>query len=481
MARFPLVPLLAAALGAGSAHAASQRILFLDGRGLSDMHGVERRLHSPVPREVAFRMDAAWEGGESGYAAVVRGDDGWRMYYRGGGDHSREVACLMASADGIAWTRPVVGQFAFDGSTANNIVLMPERPHYGEAHNFFPFRDDAAGVADDERWKAVALTYWFPEGKDGEGRRVLVTLASADGIAWRRLDDKPAIDRGGGFDSLNVAFRDPWTNEFACFSRVGVDGFRHVQRSTSTDFRSWSGPVALGFPEPPRTHFYTNGILPLPRLRDDDEGRWYIGMPMRFVPERKEAFGVATDGLSDAVLIASRDGVAWDWVGREAWIRPGPGKANWGNAHGNMTPVHGIAETGEAEWSVYWMEGYGSQAPQVRRGTMRAEGFASLHAGAGTGTARVAVEGDLRGARLLLNASTSAAGNIRIAVLDGEGKPLPGHGLDDCRPVWGDGLYLPVAWGEGRTAIGGNPAPEARSLLVELADADLFAVRAVRD
>jgi len=433
------------------------------------------RMHSPERRETVFRFDAPWEGVESGYASVVADGDGYRLHYRGGGELSREQACLALSNDGVRWTRPSLDLHEFQGSRDNNIMWMPERPSYDEAHNFFAFRDDGPGVAADSRWKAVAL-HIYPD-ESGERHKMLATLASPDGIHWRRLTDRPAISAGRGFDSLNIAFRDPFTQRYVCYSRTSRDGFRHIQRSISDDFRTWQPAELIQFPEEPRTQFYTNGIVPLPRPRPDDAGPWYVGMPMRFVPERKSVQGRATDGLSDAVLIAGRDGLLWHFVSREAWIRPGPDPANWGNAHGNNTPVHGILATGEHEWSVYWMERYGTGTPEIRRGVLRPEGFASLQAGAGGGTAVVGPV-DLRGRRVLLNAATSAVGYIRVGVLDAAGRPVESKTVADCETLWGDGLFLPVRW-RADEPLPGDSSLENAFLEVELADADVYAIRAV--
>jgi len=48
---------------------------------------------------------------------------------------------------------------------------------------------------------------------------------------------------------------------------------------------------------------------------------------------------------------------------------------------------------------------------------------------------------------LLLNAETSVAGNITVAVLDaGTLQPLPGYSHDDSVPVWGTSVRSPVGW-----------------------------------
>ena len=471
------LPLPALLLAAGLASAQhTERVLFLDNSMLGELQNVERRLHAPQPQEVVLVLNAPWEGRESGYASVMEVEDGFRLYYRGGGDHTREVVCVALSDDGINWHKPQMGLHEWEGDTENNIIHKPETPNYVEAHNFFPLYDPGYDTPHDERWKAVAL-YYLRQG--GEARRTLGTWLSPDGFNWRPLSDGPAIDLGGGYDSLNVAFRDPWHDDYAVYSRVPQKGYRHIQYTSSDDFRQWGTPVPIEFPEETRTHFYTNGITPVPQLIEGEAGPWYVGMAMRFIPERQTVLSRDTDGVSDAVLIASRDRLHWDWVSRSAWIRPGLQETNWGNAHGNMTPVHGILHTDAAEWSVYWMENYGGEAPHIRRGTLRPEGFASLHAGHQTGTATI---GPLEagGKSLLLNASTSAAGTIRVGLTNQDGEPIPGYALEDSQPLWGDGLFLPVSWKDGRTIESEETLPPVM-VVIELTDADLFALRLTTD
>lgn len=443
---------------------------------LSMSGGVERRLHPPTRAGTVLVLDAPWEGAESGYASVLDAGDGtWRLYYRGGGELSREVTCVATSTDGATWERPTLGLVAFDGSTANNIVWTAQRASYGESHNFFALRDPRHDVAAASRWRAVALG-WDEVGPD-ERYKALVPLDSPDGLRWRRVSSKPIITKGRGFDSLNIVVYDGALDRFRCFSRVGLDGYRHIQVSESADFVTWTHPEPIVFDPPARTHFYTNAVTLMPALREDDDPPLYVGMPMRFVPDRKRVLGRETDGTSDAVVIASRDGVRWSWSPREAWIRPGPAPDNWGHAHGNQTPVQGILATSPEVWSVYWIEGYGSGTPRVVRGTIRPEGFVSLHAGERGGTARLGPFA-LAGRRVALNMATSATGMVRVAVLDAEGNAMAGYSLAEAEPLWGDSLQANVGWTDGRDTVAAD-ATSARFLDIELFDADVFAVRVV--
>jgi len=461
--------------------------LFLDTRLVDRLDTATLRLHRPERREVVFRFDAPWEGGESGYVTVLRDGDQVRLYYRGGGETTQEVTCVAFSDDAVHFTRPKLGLFEYNGSKDNNIIWKGREKAYWESHNFTPFLDINPAAAAAGRYKAVALGR-YPDDK-GERRKMLVAFVSPDGIHWRRLQEDPII-REGAFDSQNLAFWDAVRREYVCYSRIGVHGVRSVQRNVSPDFVHWSAGEPLDFGPGPLEQFYTNAIQPYPR-----NPALFVGFPMRFVPERKTigANHRPVDGLSDAVVVSSHDGLHFDRTFREAFIRPGLDPANWGHAHGNNTPAWGLLRTGDAEMSVYWTEHYGgdtpvgyANVPQLRRGALRTDGFASLHAPWGGGEV-VTRPIRFEGRRLVINTATSAVGSVRIELQDEVGRPLPGFTLDDCEPIYGDEIARTVAWAGGRgekRVEGGNGLTRDVSafanrpirLRIRLRDADLYSL-----
>ena len=474
------LPLMMALICAPCANAAADAVnigsrlqLFVDHHLIESSSGdIALRLHHPQRREVVLTFDAPWEGPQSGYMTILRDGDEYRLYYRGGGDLTTEQACLATSRDGIHFTRPKLGLFDFEGSRDNNIVYKPKEKSYREAHNFAPFIDTRPGCPPAQRYKAVGLGRLYDER--GEGRRVLNALVSPDGIRWKKLRDEPVMT-DGSFDSLNTIFYDTNLGKYACYLRAGRDGKRQVQRAVSDDLVNWSKPQWIEYRDtkgnpPPLEQFYTNGITPYFR-----EPSIYIGLPMRFVPERKMigADRRKIDGLSDAVFISSRDGLNFDRSFLEAFIRPGPDPLNWGDAHGNNTPAAGVVQTGAGEMSIYWAEHYGA-TPRVVRGTLRLDGFASLRAGATGGeiiTPPIRFDGD----RLVVNYATSATGSVGIDLQDEGGKPIPGFSFDNADELYGDESARGVTWsGKGDlSSLKGHPI----RLRIRLRDADLFSLR----
>ena len=192
-----------------------------------------------------------------------------------------------------------------------------------------------------------------------------------------------------------------------------------------------------------------------------------IGFPTRYVerpwsdslralPEREhreqrskagQRYGTA---ITEGLLMASRDGVRFKrW--NEAFLPPGPERPGTWN-YGHQYIAWHLVETKSSlagaadELSLYASESYWTgTSSEVRRYTLRLDGFVSAHAPmAGGELVTRPVKFD--GTKLALNFATSAAGSVRVELQDAAGKPLPGFALDDCPPVFGDTVDRVVGW-----------------------------------
>ncbi len=432
------------------------------------------RLEPGRPRDegVVFRFDRPWEGPFSGYATVIRDGDRFLLYYRGlpdaGGDGTvRETTCLAVSTDGHRWSRPVLGLHEVDGTDANNVILADAAP---VTHNFSPFLDTRPGVDPDRRFKALG----------GNERSGLIAYASPDGIHWSRIREAPVIV-DGMFDSQNVAFWSEAEQCYCCYFRTwsegGYRGYRTVSRSTSPDFIDWSESVPMRFGDGPMEHLYTNQTHPYYRSPGI-----YIGIAARFMPGRQVVDDASAAALgvdpryyrdcSDAVLLTSRGGDRYDRSFRESIIRPGIGLENWVSR--SNYPALNVVPSGPDEMSVYVNQNYAQPTAELRRHSMRVDGLASMRADAegGVWTTRPLVfEGD----RLSLNFATSAAGGIRVSLLDVDGTPIPGYGGDDAIEQIGNEIDRIVTWSGGSEV--GELAGRPIRIRFEMRDADLFAFR----
>ena len=450
----------------------SRRELFVDRTLIDRLEGAELRLSQPRDEGVVLRFDSPWEGPFCGYATVLRDGGRHRVYYRGlpkaGGDNGPlEVTCVATSVDGLRWTKPEVGRFEVGGTKRNNVVLANAAP---ASHNFSPFIDARPGVPVDARYKALG----------GSERSGLLAFASADGLTWRRLHDKPVIT-AGQFDSQNVAFWSVNESRYVCYFRTwsggGWSGFRTISRSTSDDFETWTKPTPMTFGDTPSEHLYTNQTNPYFRAP-----HLYVSIAARFFPGRRvlsaaqaRAIGVNPKyfgDCSDGVLMTSRGGTRYDRTFMEAFVRPGIGASNWVSR--TNYPALGVVQTGDDEMSFYVQHDYAQPTAHLRRYSLRLDGFAAVHAPYGGGE-MVTHPLTFTGETLDLNFATSAAGELRIEVQDPDGRPIPGFGLSETPPIIGNEISRSVVFGKG-ARLGSLQGRTVRLRFV-LKDAHLFALR----
>lgn len=448
--------------------------------------GARLELHHPVVQEVALVTDRPWEGNAVNYVTVFQDGPLYRMYYRGADvvytrdsyrDTHHDLTCYAESRDGIHWTRPELGLFAFDGSKANNIVW----DGLG-THNFTPFKDTNPAAPAVARYKALGVG----ETKAGRG---LFAFQSADAIHWSLASEVPVISRGA-FDSQNLAFWDARRREYREYHRDFRDG-RDIRTATSSDFLHWSDPVFLDY-DPGRTsELYTNQIGPYERAP-----HLFLGFPTRYVdrgwtkaasalprPEYRRLRGAKSPregtAVTDTMFMVSRDGRRFH-IWPESFLRPGLRTTDtW--FYGDTYQNWGLVETRSAvadaprELSMYLTESTMQDRPAyLRRYTLRIDGFVSAAAPLAGGEV-VTHPLHFRGRRLLLNYSTSAAGRVRVEVQDADGRPLPGFALADAPDLYGDALEQPVPWKVGADLgpLAGRPV----RLRFVLNDADVYAFR----
>jgi hypothetical protein len=456
--------------------------------------GAQLKLHSPQPREIAFQFDQVWEGNASGYCTLFKDGGIYRMYYRGSGylidkkplrmAHT-ETVCYAESKDGIHWTRPNLGLYNWEGSKDNNIIFLGSP----EAHNFSPFKDTNPNCPPEQRYKAVGGT---------TASKGLWTFQSADGIHWKRLSKKAVVTKGA-FDSHNTVFWDAEHKRYSMYVRFFSDGqfkgLRLIGESHSKDFINWSEPIGLDYPGSPPQQMYTNQILPYYRAP-----HILLGFPTRYIAKpltkhveqlspvdlRKKLINLGqrlgTD-LSDGVFMSSRDGLSfkrWD----EAFLRPGPeAEHRW--IYGDNYSSYGLFETKSAipgipnEISMHYDEGaWRDEIHQVRRYTIRLDGFVSLNApyAGGTMTTKPLI---FSGSKLSLNYATSAAGTLKVEIQNIDGSPIPGFSLKDSTELFGDSTKQVMSW-KNRSDVSSLSGKPIR-LHFELKDGDLYSFQFGKD
>lgn len=470
----------------------TRRELFVDDYLIDSLRDARRKIHHPVPQEIAISHDAPWEGAGSGYHTVIRDGALYRMYYRGsalGVENGRlklggEVYCYAESRDGVTFTKPELKLHEYAGSNQNNIIWTGVG-----THNFAPFLDTRPDCPEESRFKALG-------GLQSQGG--LFAFQSADGIRWSLMREEPVVTKGA-FDSQNLAFWDSTAGVYRAYFRTFTEGvttgqvwkpagYRAIRTATSRDFLNWENEADLTYKDSPVEHLYTNQIAPYFRAP-----HLLIGFPTRYIErgwsdsmralpqfehrqQRAAAHLRYGTALTDGLLMASRNGVHFKrW--NEAFLRPGPERPDtW--LYGHQFIAWHAVETKSAlagappEMSLYATEGsWHGTGNALRRYTLRLDGFVSVNAPLSGGeliTKPLTFAGD----QLTLNFASSAAGDIRVEIQDADGNPLDGFRLEDCLPIFGDALERTVPWSDGSDVrkLAGKPV----RLRFVLRDADLY-------
>ena len=448
----------------------SKRELFVDHFLIDTLNGTELVLQKPHDEGPVLKFDKPWEGDFSFYSTIIKDEDTYRLYYRGrspiaNDDILHETTCYAESKDGIHWVKPNLGLFEVNGTLDNNIVLA--NAGYVN-HNFSPLLDTKPGVDQNQRFKALG----------GALESGLFAYTSPDGIHWQKLQEEPVF-RKGRFDSQNVSFWSEIEQCYVCFfrGRKGhYDKFRSVDRTTSKDFIHWTEPVLMGYGDAPVEHIYTSQTSPYFRAP-----HIYVATAARFMQgrqaiteEQASQIGVNPNyykDCSDAVLMTTRGGTRYDRTFMEGFIRPGIGLENWVSR--TNYPALNVVQTGPTEMSVYVNQDYAQPTAHLRRYSLRLDGFVSVHAPY-KGGEMITKPFTFKGEKLHLNFATSAAGEIRVEILDVGGQPIPGYSLVDSQTLIGNQIERVVAWKNAQdvSELSGKPI----RLRFVMKDADLFAM-----
>ncbi len=439
--------------------------MFVDGHLVETLNsGARLEMHHPV---LAPKVDNAQP--VAPWASVFKTADRYQMIVRGYKDpkvgwktHGAEAHFLnhillyYESKDGVHWQAPNLGMHTLPDFPEGNVIMADE---FGAEQTFAAFLDTRPGVPAAERYKGLGgksyPDHLFKEFTTKYGPKGLRAYVSADGIHWRRMQDKPVISGDWGkFDSQNIVFWSERENLYACYFRSFENklskGLRSVKRTTSADFRQWSKPVDVQI-NLPGEELYTSNVQPYFRAP-----HLYIGLPTRYLAKRGSS--------TDIVFVSSRDGLRFDRTVKDAFIRPGLEPSAWGNRANYV--AYNIVPTSPQEISIYATGG--------RRYTLRTDGFISIHApyeGGELVTKPLVFEGK----KLVVNFATSAGGQIKVELQDERGQPIEDFALAQSKPLIGDAIAQVVSWKNGGdvSALTGKPV----KLRFEMGDADLFSIQ----
>jgi hypothetical protein len=391
-----------------------------------------------------------------------------------GGIMYRGPMCYAESPDGIRWTKPELGIFAFGGDKKNNICL-PQ----GTIDGLFYEPNDP-----DPNRRYKALVWHDPKDQRAYApREGFYMYVSPDGLHWQGDNQRCIVPNGqGGNFPAELCTGVGDTTHFRWDSKLGTyianvkilfrkpSTLRTVGYCESDDLIHWTRPrMAMhrdGLDEPD-TQMYEHITFPY-------ESMW-IGLVRAMHTDRTGWKQVEVE------LSSSRDGRHWTRACRGQRFLPLGGKDSWDSDYlipgrpGAPLLVDGTLRF------YYW----GARRVDKRDGkkdcryamhiglaTLRRDGFVSLDAGEKPGMV-VTRPLTFDGKALFVNADVGEGGYVKAELRDASGKPQGPYLLSMCKPIHDDQVEARIRW-DGRATID-RPANTPLRLVVELKNAKLYA------
>ena len=483
----------------------SRRQLLMDDKFVQQAKGIQFVVHSPQKtgeRVITSEPDAAL----GGYHSVLYHAGTYHLWYTAGG-------CVLyaRSSDGIHFDKPSLN-LPRAGTEHTNRVL----PNcvlgkgiggvMGGMHGLMVFLDPKAGDA--ARFKLVANPQEFESQ--------LQIFASPDGIHWQHAFTNVVTFtntvKPHHLDSQNVIFWDERIGKYVAYFRKNVrepgSQGRMVARAEAPalDFfaKAEDSPVVLQA-DPQHVvqsgskkerlnllDVYTSGALRYPWADDA-----YLMFPTEYyhygsqIAEFRDKAPINA-GVLDTCFASSRDGIQWQRYDHRPFVGLGM-KGDFDSvrvymAYGvvparndNELYMYYLGTSATHGWDrndennrLLTLAGVAPTGPAaIGRVVLRRDGFVSV---------RAAFEGGefttppltFGGEQLLLNVNTSACGELRVELLDAEGRPLAGFGLQDCDLVHSANEINQVVKWKGESSLKSLAGKTVRMRFV-MRDLDLYA------
>ncbi|MCB1104574.1 MAG: hypothetical protein H7A44_08415 [Opitutaceae bacterium] len=428
--------------------------------------------HGTVLRDPIDGLWKAWQVSTPGEAEL----DGLRVKVGG-----QRRLTYLESEDGITWRRPKLSRVHWiDGRRTNilldldsggtaayaSVLVDPENREW--PYEMFVLRGPLATAHDRQVGHLPG-----PRGKVGGYR-----YRSKNGVDWRLIEGP--LDLGGaGGGSFSYIYRDPdgsyaaicksysgneHGDRFIPYDNTPHGSLRRLSLRMSEDGRAWSGETPL-----------------LGRdWRDAGYAQFMELCPLR-VLGGFVAFVTAYDASNQTTMLqlaASRDGVHW-WRPDRRPALPNPPLGDYGG--GMIWQMHHPIVDGDRMYVYYaGSEGLHGEihdtrfGPRIEVGNETVIGMQTPTLPVNSALCRASWRGDrlwalvpsaggvtwgeavtrLRergGGQLVVNARVKPGGELRVGLLDAEGRAIPGYSSDDCVAVTGDVVGHMMHWRGGDT------------------------------
>ena len=484
--------------------------LFLDDHHVLYRAGTQRVFHPPVrhaanplvavtePWETALAWNSIYRNPETGRYQL------WYQSYIGDDLKDRRYGCVVCYAesdDGIHFTKPGLDLFPFEDCAQTNIVLLGSG-----GHSFRYCCSVLVDVDEPDSARRYRMAYFDWTETDTGQRPGLCVAFSPDGIGWTKHPEAPLLSIAYGSSGDDVplttdrdrvwavplsmsdgtdVFFDPLRGVYVWYGKMWIDGpdgrmaWKHAMgRTQSPDFLDWSTPQLVCTPDdddPPHAEFHTTPVF-------YHEG---VYICLNQILDR----GVG-GGVIDVELMLSRDGYDWQRPFRNEFFLPrgATGTFEGGSIFTNATPV-----MLEEEMRFYY-GGYSAGATSgdnsrhasgVGLATLPRDRFAGIAPQARTdlSTQRQPVQGvgqvtlekiSITALHAMTLNANAEAGSIRVELLDGAGRRVPGYTQQDASPIRGDSLRHGVSWRQRQV---GDLAPGEYMVRLHLEGATVYALQ----
>ena len=472
-------------------------LLLVDDHHVLYRSGTERVLQQPM-RHAANPVIAETKPWELaiGYCSIYRDPttgkyQAWYQSYAGGRANDptrRVVVCYATSNDGIAWTKPNLGLYDFNGQQDTNIVLVGNG---GRSVNY------CASVIVDPRdsdpGRRYKMAYWDFVPQGDQQRPGLCVAFSSDGVHWQKLaqgpllqgaygvpDQPPVIDtsseepatRPAISDVIDVMY-DPKRKRFVIYSKTWIDGpdgrrfwKRAAVRTESQDFVHWSAPQLIMAPA------------------DHDPGQihgapTFLHQNVYFSLVQRLDFGAFDDGGTGNMpseLASSRDGIHWQRPFQDQMFLAVTGRGDTFDAGclwTNATPVF-LLDGMRFYYGAYpgWNSDLEDDSSGIGLRTLPRDRFVAIQPREKVAQVTLKPIRLDNVQQLTINADASD-GTIQLELLNSAGYRVEGFTKDQGVPIRGDNLRHPARWKNksiSDVAVGGY------QLRMHMDNAKLFAL-----
>ena len=389
--------------------------------------------------------------------------------------------CYVESTDGFNWTEPKKSPLPVPWQARGEFVFFidPTGPSNERYKAVYP------GWPDESEWPALWEDYLKIHPRYREPRinanriQCMYGAVSPDGANWTSLPDPLMLNYG---DTDTTVYHDKWLGKYVMYTRKYIQERRWIGRCESEDFRNWGPIESIIWPSldwPSSYDIYTNARSSYPGLPN-----YHFMFP--WVYERYAQRG-------SVYLYSSEDGISWNNVPGEPVVPVGQTR-KWPGEY--VTATRDLVPFGNSKVAIKCSETASPHKYPRWQGSEYGGGSFWAVWPEGRLCGLVADEtGEFftfpvvpQGRTLRLNAKVHRGGDLRIGLLShgdahpGDDSPYKhvfanrvdviGHTVNDCDPIFGNGLSLPVHW-NGVSDIGIG-VDHAVTIQIKLRAAELF-------